>query len=91
MHMRQQVRVAHAGGRRLLLVLETRECREPVVTHDVVDPVRHKQRLQRIPDAGLPVNQRAVYIKGQYFKVGQFHIVERALLAVGSVALFKHC
>ena len=51
----------------------------------------HTERLQRIPDAGLPVDQGSVGVEGQYGKVTETHGAFSESYGVGSsFSTYKH-
>src|SRR5882762_8991405 len=71
-HLGQQLRVQHGGGRRLLCRLVLRELRQRLFAPErsVRGP---QQRLQGSVQAGLPVDQGSIAIEREHSEVGQFH------------------
>ena len=57
--------------RGLLGGLGLAEGRERVGAVDLAAGIGHQERLERIPDAGLPVDQRAVAVEGEDRELGQ--------------------
>ena len=69
-YMSENFGVEHGGGPRLLLTFPGGERLQRSGAGDVVAAVRQQQRLERVPDAAFPVDQRAVAVEGQGLEVG---------------------
>src|SRR6267378_6203844 len=71
-HLGQQLRVEHGGGRRLLRRLVLRELRQHLLAPEW--GVHHtQQRLQGRVQAALPVDQGSIAVEREHFEIGQFH------------------
>ena len=70
-HACEQLRIAQTGRGVLVLILESREGGERRGTGDRRAAVAHDQRLQRVPDSALPVDQGAVAVERQDTKICQ--------------------
>src|SRR5439155_21550645 len=69
----KQLVILQAVGFHLLSALMAGEGSQDVIAREAATDLA-EQRLQRRPDAAFPVDQRAVAIEAQYFKVAEPHL-----------------